>query len=323
MSAVPVRRRLTQIAVPVLAMCAATALTVVPASASTAQTTTAPIAPGAATSGPAGPSTLPAARSSAPSQVATQAADATLPVNYACSATLRVRAQRLSAQQLTGTCDSLAGQDSFFHTVVKDSGQPVSGDRNTTLELVVFDSRSEYVRLAGSLYGVDTNNGGVYLEGNPAAAGNQARFITYRDETSQAFAIKNLNHEYTHYLDGRYDMYGDWNANVSTPTLWWIEGLAEYVSYTYRGVFNSWAATEASKQTYALSTLFDTTQQYDQNRIYAWGYLAVYYMVEKHPGDVAKILGYYRTGSWQAARTYLKQTIGTRYDADFRSWLLT
>ena len=88
-------------------------------------------------------------------------------------------------------------------------------------------------------------------------------------------------------------------------------------------MFNSWAAGEASKQTYALSTLFDTTQQNDQNRIYAWGYLAVYYLVENHPADVAKILGHYRTGSWQTARSYVKQTIGTRYDADFRRWLLT
>ncbi|MFD7984810.1 collagenase [Kitasatospora indigofera] len=328
------RRTLVQAAVSLLAMCAATAVLAVPASAVTGTTTV------AGTSGPAGPAGAQAPTGSAPhpgapgavplparagvaGPVATQAADATLPVNHTCSSTLRIRAQRMTAQDLKNTCDSLAGQDTYFHSVVKDSGQPVRDDRNTSLEVVVFDSRAEYVRLAGSLYGVSTDNGGVYLEGNPAAAGNQARFVAYRDENAQTFAVVNLNHEYTHYLDGRYDMYGDWNANVSTPTLWWIEGLAEYVSYGYRGVFNSWAAGEASRQTYALSTLFDTTQQNDQNRIYAWGYLAVYYLVENHPADVAKILGLYRAGSWQTARSYVKQTIGTRYDADFRRWLLT
>ncbi|WP_306768256.1 collagenase [Streptomyces sp. S1] len=51
--------------------------------------------------------------------------------------------------------------------------------------------------------------------------------------------------------------------------------------------------------------------------------MAVKYMLENHPGDVTKILGYYRTGQWQAARTYIKNTIGTKYDVAFNNWLLT
>ncbi|MFH8574391.1 collagenase [Streptomyces zaomyceticus] len=323
MSANPARRRLIEATASLLTVSAATVSAVVPASASTPAPVNAPILASAAPS-PAqpAPSSL-AVRSSAPSRVATQAADSTLPVDHTCSSSLRIKAQRMSAQQLTTTCDSLAGQDTYFHSVVKDNGQPVVGDKNTTLEVVVFDSSSEYRRLAGNLYGVPTNNGGVYLEGNPSATGNQARFIAYRDETASAFTIKNLNHEYTHYLDGRYNMYGDWNANISTPTLWWIEGLAEYVSYGYLNKPNTWAAGEAPKQTYNLSTLFDTTQQHDQNRIYAWGYLAVQYLLKNHQDDVTKVLGYYRTGAWQAARTYIKQNIGTRYDADFKRWLFT
>ncbi|MFG2818676.1 collagenase [Kitasatospora sp. NPDC048365] len=286
MSLVPVRRRVVQVALTALAA-AATTLAVVPASASA------------------------------------QGADAYLPVNYTCSSTLRIKAQQMTTTQLQSTCRSLAGQDAYFHNVVKDTGQPVANDRNTSLEVVVFSSGSEYRRLAGYLYGANTGAGGQYMEGDPSAYGNQARFVTYRDDTASTFTIKNLNHEYTHYLDGRFDMYGDWTANTSTPTLWWIEGLAEYVSYGYLGKWNAWAGGVASQQTYALSTLFDTTQQNDQDRIYAWGYLAVYYMLENHPADVAKVLGHYRTGNWQAARTYLKQTIGTSYDADFRRWLLT
>lgn len=323
MSANPARRRLTKIALSTLMASAATLSAVLPASASTPSPVIA-ATPASAVPGPPPSATSSfAVHSSAPSPIAAQAVASNLPVDHTCSSSLRIKAQRMSAEQLKATCDSLARQDTYFHNVVKDSGQPVADDRNATLEVAVFDSSSEYRRLAGSLYGAPTNNGGVYQEGDPSAAGNQARFITYRDETAGTFTIKNLNHEYTHYLDGRYDMYGDWNANISTPTLWWIEGLAEYVSYGYLNKHNTWAADQARQQTYKLSTLFDTTQQHDQNRIYAWGYLAVSYLVENHPDDVAKILGYYRTGSWQAARTYIKQTIGTRYDTDFSSWLLT
>ncbi|WP_240450276.1 collagenase, partial [Streptomyces sp. S1] len=138
-----------------------------------------------------------AVRSGAPTQVSAQAADSALPINHTCSSSLRIRAQRMSAQQLKATCDSLTGQDAYFHNVVKSNGQPVANDRNTTLEVVVFDSKSEYQRLGYSLYRIPTNNGGVYQEGEPSASGNQARFIAFRDTTVQSFTIKNLNHEYT------------------------------------------------------------------------------------------------------------------------------
>jgi microbial collagenase len=34
----------------------------------------------------------------------------------------------------------------------------------------------------------------------------------------------NLEHEYVHYLDGRFDMEGDFAAATAKPTVWWIEG---------------------------------------------------------------------------------------------------
>ncbi|MBN6051858.1 M9 family metallopeptidase [Nonomuraea sp. RK-328] len=248
-------------------------------------------------------------------------ASAVLPVTHACGASIRIRAQEMTAAQLSGACSSLAGQDAFFHGLVRDGG-PVAGDRNTTLEVVAFDSSTDYQTYAGVMFGIDTDNGGMYLEGDPAAAGNQPRFIAYEAEWLRpAFQIWNLNHEYTHYLDGRFDMYGDFVAGVSTPTVWWIEGFAEYVSYSYRRVTYDAAVTEAGRRTYTLSTLWDTTYDHDSTRVYRWGYLAVRYMFERHRGDVATVLGSYRTGAWSAARSFLTGTIGSRYDADWHTWL--
>ncbi|MFJ6569676.1 M9 family metallopeptidase [Streptomyces sp. NPDC091292] len=247
-------------------------------------------------------------------------AAAVLPVNHTCSSSLRVRAQEMTAAQLSATCASLANQDAYFHGIVKDGG-PVSGDRNTTLEVVAFNSSTDYQTYAGAMFGIDTNNGGMYLEGDPSATGNQPRFIAYEAEWLPSFEIWNLNHEYTHYLDGRFNMYGDFTANVATPTIWWIEGFAEYVSYSYRKVTYDAAITEAGRRTYALSTLFDTTYSHDTTRIYRWGYLAVRYMLQSHPDDMATVLGYYRAGNWSAARSHLTATIGSRYDSDWYSWL--
>ncbi|BFV56247.1 collagenase [Kitasatospora sp. CMC57] len=245
-----------------------------------------------------------------------------LTINHTCSPSIRIVAQQMTDADLAATCTSLNNQDAYFHSVVKDSGA-VANDNNTTIEVNVFDSSADYQTYAGAIFGISTNNGGMYLEGNPAAAGNQPRFIAYEAEwTRPDFQIWNLNHEYTHYLDGRFDMFGDFDAGMTTPTVMWVEGFAEYISYSYRNVVYDRAMTEAAKNTYKLSTLFDTTyDNSDSTRIYQWGYLADRYLIQSHPQDVATLLGHYRTGNWAAARTLLTSTIGTRYDADFAAWL--
>ncbi|MFE2722476.1 collagenase [Kitasatospora sp. NPDC059327] len=245
-----------------------------------------------------------------------------LTVNHTCNANLRIRAQDMTAQQLSDTCTSLINQDAFFHKVIKDNGA-IPGDLNTNLEVVAFDDYYNYSLYAWIMYGIDVDNGGMYEEGNPAAAGNQARFIAHEaDWLRPTFQIWNLNHEYTHYLDGRYDMAGDFEAGMTTPTIWWVEGIAEYISYSYRNERYAAAITEAGKKTYKLSELFDTTyDNADSTRIYNWGYLAVRYMLQSHPQDVNTLLAKYRAGDWNGARTLLKQTIGTGYDADFATWL--
>ncbi|MCL7369655.1 collagenase [Streptomyces ardesiacus] len=250
-----------------------------------------------------------------------QLARSVLTVTYPCSSSITIKAQQMTSGELSSSCSSLRNQDAYFHNVVRDNG-PVANDNNSTIEVVVFDSSTDYQTYAGAMYGIDTNNGGMYLEGNPSAAGNQPRFIAYEAEWLRPdFQIWNLNHEYTHYLDGRFDMYGDFNANITTPTIWWVEGFAEYVSYSYRGVPYTEATTEAGRRTYALSTLFDTTYSHDTTRIYRWGYLAVRYMLENHRADMDTVLSYYRAGNWNAARSYLTGTIGTRNDNDWYTWL--
>ncbi|MCX4391228.1 collagenase [Micromonospora peucetia] len=244
-----------------------------------------------------------------------------LPITYTCGSTIRIRAQQMTSAELDRSCTSMRNQDAYFHSVVADNG-PVADDRNTTLEVVVFDSSTDYQTYGGPMFGIDTNNGGMYLEGDPAVAGNQPRFIAYEAEWLRpTFEIWNLNHEYTHYLDGRFNMYGDFTDNIATPTIWWIEGFAEYVSYSYRQLTYSAAITEAGKKTYPLRTLFDTTYSHDSTRVYRWGYLAVRYMLQSHRGDVTTLLGHYRTGNWNAARTLLTSTIGSRYDTTWYAWL--
>ncbi|MFE2722477.1 collagenase [Kitasatospora sp. NPDC059327] len=252
-----------------------------------------------------------------------------LPLQHTCNAGLKIRAQDMSPAQLAATCTSLINEDAYFHKVIGDKGA-IPGDVNTDLEVVVFDDYYNYSLYAWSFYDIDVDNGGMYEEGNPALPGNQARFIAHEASWLRpSFQIWNLNHEYTHYLDGRYNMAGDFEAGIVTPTIWWVEGIAENISYGYRNVRNSDAIAEAGKKTYKLSELFDTV--YDQtgdpdvnsNRVYRWGWLAVRYMLQEHRADIENVLTKYRAGDWNGARTILKQTIGTSYDAGFDTWLTT
>ncbi|MEY9847018.1 collagenase [Streptacidiphilus sp. MAP5-3] len=247
---------------------------------------------------------------------------AALPVTHTCDATHTVQAQALTPADLAAVCASLRGQDPFFQKLVEER-QPLPHQHESTVTMVVFASPTDYQTYAGALFGVDTDNGGITLTGDPTDPKNRPLSIVYQKPTDDGFAARiwNLNHEYTHDLDGRYDMLGDFTAETAVPDVWWIEGVAEYVSYTYRGVTDTEAVAEAAKHTYALSTLFQNTyENSDVTRTYPWGYLAVRYMVENHPAVVQQMLARFRVGDYQGGYA-IYHSPGTRYDADFDRWL--
>ncbi|MFG2859259.1 collagenase [Streptomyces sioyaensis] len=255
--------------------------------------------------------------------LADQLTKAALPVSHNCDETHTIKAQSLTAADLEAACASVLKQDPYFHDLVKDGG-PIPDQHESTIQYTVFGSRSDYQTYAGAIYGVDTNNGGITMIGDPTKPDNKPLSIMYQRDDDNGFPARiwNLNHEYTHYLDARDDMKGDFGKQTSVPDVWWIEGLAEYVSYGYRGITDTEAVTEAGKHTYKLSTLFQSTyDNSDVTRTYPWGYLAVRYMFEKHPDDVANMLGHFRTGDYEGGYAVYNTGIGTRYDADFDTWL--
>ncbi len=247
---------------------------------------------------------------------------AILPIKYNCSPTLRLRAQALTQAQLQEACNIVAGEESYFHQVVKSNNTPVANDRNTQLEMVIYKDRDSYQSYAGSMFGIRTDNGGMYLEGDPADPNNQPRFIAYQATWMlPKFEIWNLTHEYIHYLDGRFNLYGDYNASTSVPkTVWWIEGFAEYMSYSYRKLDYADAKKQADLKTYRLSDIFANVYSPDSTRIYSWGYLAARYMFEKQRDKVSTMLGYFRPGNFSGYSSYMN-SIGTSLDADFANWL--
>ncbi|MCP3137780.1 M9 family metallopeptidase [Pyxidicoccus xibeiensis] len=241
-----------------------------------------------------------------------------LGITHPCGATLRMRVQDMTASQLAQSCSQLATQEAYFHDTLKTNRMPVASDNNTSLEMVVFDSRFDYQSYAGVLFGISTNNGGMYLEGNPAASGNQARFIAYEAEWLRpAFEIWNLSHEYVHYLDGRFDMKGDFTTSTSQPTVWWIEGLAEYLS---RKNDNASAVALGTSKAFQLSQVLRNDYNSGTDRVYSWGYLAARFMFERHADQVGTFLAQFRAGDYSAYRQSL-DALGTANDAEFHQWI--
>ncbi|MGN9762051.1 collagenase [Streptomyces sp. SD31] len=255
--------------------------------------------------------------------LAGQLTRAALPIAHSCDATHTIRAQALTSADLAAACASVLGQDRYFHALVRDDG-PIPGQYLSTLDLVVFASSADYRTYAGAIFGISTDNGGMTLIGDPADPANEPFAVMYQKSRDDGHAARiwNLNHEYTHYLDARYNMKGDFAEQTSVPDVWWIEGLAEYVSYGYRGITDEQAVAEAGKHTYRLSTLFQNTYaNSDVTRTYPWGYLAVRYMFERHPGDIHRMLARFRVGDYAGGHAVYATDIGTRYDADFDQWL--
>lgn len=250
----------------------------------------------------------------------TKLADAVLKYSYTCSPTIKIRAQDMTPQQLQDSCNILGAEETYFHKMLLTNNTPVANDNNKSLELVVFDDYTNYSKYAGAIYGIGTDNGGMYLEGNPADVNNQARFIAHEASWLRpAFSVWNLEHEYVHYLDGRFDMLGDFSAGTAQPTIWWIEGVAEYLSHKN----NYQEAIDAAKTgNYKLSTIFGNTYSMPDyvTRAYRWGYMAVRFMNEKHRSDIDAMVAKFRVGDYTGYQT-LVNNIGTRYDTEFANWV--
>ncbi|WP_023603279.1 M9 family metallopeptidase [Aliivibrio logei] len=241
-------------------------------------------------------------------------------LDYHCDGPATIRAQNMTQSQAQTSCEMLTEKEIDFHIVTKSGYRPVNDDLNDTVEIVVFDSNSDYTTYSSFLFGNTTNNGGQYLEGRPSQVDNKARFIAYRQDNNDGFAVLNLEHEYVHYLDGRFNLHGNFNDNLREGyVIWWLEGFAEYMSY--KNGYSD-AIKIGQNKTYRLTDILATTYSHDTDRIYRWGYLAVRFLIDNHPEEVDTLLALSREGDYKAWAKAVKN-IGKQYDNAFNTWLDT
>ena len=238
---------------------------------------------------------------------------------FECQGSAIIRSQNLTQQQAQLTCDILNDKEADFHQVVNSGQIPVAEDNNSQVEVVVWQDNAAYTTYSNFLFGNSTDNGGQYLEGNPGQPANVARFLAYR-YASDELAILNLEHEYVHYLDGRFNLYGGFGKTLSQGHIvWWLEGFAEYMHYKkgYQA-----AVDLIGSESYSLSEIFATTYQHDLNRVYRWGYLAVRFLFDRHPNEVERLLQYARSGDYLMWAQEVA-LLGGALEPEFTDWLTT
>lgn len=239
--------------------------------------------------------------------------------NHSCSDTIKIRSQDMSTEQFQAACEKLGVEENLFHNMMQTNQQPVADDYNDFLQVNIFDSDTDYKKYAGIIFGISTDNGGMYLEGDPSVQDNQANFVAYEASYGNPdHYVWNLEHEYVHYLDGRFNLYGGFNAPTEA-VVWWTEGAAEYVSK----LDDNQAAIDTIKDgsTYSLSEVFETTYNNgDSDRIYHWGYLAVRFMFENHPDEVQKMRAATRPGNWSQYKSLVNGWVSS-YGSEFEKWV--
>ncbi|MFF0431044.1 collagenase [Streptomyces sp. NPDC004327] len=136
---------------------------------------------------------------------------------------VRTALDRATVDQLYYASKQVKAQ---YHRVL-GTDEPLAGDPNSTLNIVLYASRSDYEIYHPLLTGYSTNNGGIYIE-------NGATFYTYQRRVPQdsSLTLEELfRHEYTHYLNGRWAVpgffgEGPWYQGDRTTAM--DEGTAEF-----------------------------------------------------------------------------------------------
>ncbi|UXI69782.1 M9 family metallopeptidase [Tahibacter amnicola] len=246
-----------------------------------------------------------------------------------CGTSIRIRAQGLTPSQLTSACQTMQAEENFFHTKLQTNRQPVANDNNAVLEVVVFNTADDYRTYSYVMFGNATNNGGIYLEGDPAAPGNVPRFFCY--EVYRAWGIWNLTHEYVHYLDGRFNMHGNFCNNYPTgdrcgvPTapresaVWYMEGIAEYIAFSFANEPSFRAPWAALNEDADLARVL--RMDYDSSNLYGWGYLATRYLFEHQREKFDAVVSLFRAGSYVPGYGNWQDAIGTSLNGEFANWV--
>lgn len=187
----------------------------------------------------------------------------------------------------------------------------VPADTNPSMVLIVFATRAEYREYMDAFIGAGRDNGGLYLE----RVGTLYTF--QRTPAESRFTLQELiQHEYSHYLQGRFIYPGVWGepGDFAEPRGWADEGLAEVLAGLELGSGGTYTmpprathlatlcgTTRKLGPLFALRAGYDAPGEFD----YAGGWSYVYFLISERPTRARDTYLAWR------ARTYRRTNVHT------------
>ena len=232
---------------------------------------------------------------------------------------ITLHAQALGAEKLALACRRLADHSRRFQEIFDVDCTPVPDDDNRRLEAFVFNDGRSCEHLESAAFGRNPDScSGIYWEGDPTDAFTAARFVATEytpdeDPRDPDLAIWNFEHEYGHYLDGRYNRWGPYRG--SDPTVhWWTEGFADY----FAAEVSPYIGLPAFESPYSLTETLLRSGSIPTR--YRHRHLAVRYFMQNRRDFVEVLLRHLRRGEFSAYRAYMREQ-APGYEAEWQSWL--
>ncbi|MCJ8321159.1 MAG: collagenase [Colwellia sp.] len=189
---------------------------------------------------------------------------------------------------------------------------PVPGDKNNNLDFFIYQDRDSYEDA-----NISPNSFGIYIEQDPSDANSNGELYSTPFTSGN---IQNQSHEYTHYLDGRFNKDGDYHA--TDQAAWWTEGLAEYMQHLHWGNPSDYVKSTISSfgRDFSLETIFSLTKDdYNTNNydlLYDGGNIVLCYFIQEEAGALDTLISHSRAGNWSAWSSELDNLEST-YGDDF------
>lgn len=234
--------------------------------------------------------------------------------------TVKIQNSDLTTDQLDFICTELEAVDALFHQKLNTGMVAVPNDENDVVDVNIFANQPSFMTTGQYLLNMrDDAETGIYFESNPESGSANADVITFeaRRWADNEFFVWELTHEYTHYLDGRYNKQGDYSTTVSHDLDWWTEGLAEYIADNDSPYLSVKLAQSAAN--FTLSEIIKSGYNGDASP-YDWGTTAVKFMAEQRPDDMQILREKARSGQYSDLDTWLEGWAIDNQDA-FALWL--
>ena len=241
------------------------------------------------------------------------------PVNACSGDSITVHAQSLEPDKLATACQRLYAEGQAFQPLFDTGCTPVADDRNNHLDVYVFNDGDSCEDMESPAFGrnVDTCSG-IYYEHDPSDPNSSAQIVVTEytaDEYPRdgELAIWNFEHEYAHYLDGRFNRHGPYRGH--DPSVhWWTEGFAEYLA----AEVSPYIDLPRCESPYSLTETLLRSGSIPTR--YRHRHLAVRFLMANHRDFVNTLLEFMRRGDYAAYTAHMVAE-APKLEDEWRAWL--